>query len=89
MVSSGFLRRVVLTRATRRNNPEDTILYNELFMHRNHVGIYYLEACKWLMVTSSGTAPRRASPTEPHQIQLGAVPAGVPAAHRDVKPGTG
>jgi hypothetical protein len=26
MVSSGLLRRVVLTRATRRNNPEDTIL---------------------------------------------------------------
>jgi hypothetical protein len=26
-VSSGLLRRVVLTRATRRNNPEDTILH--------------------------------------------------------------
>jgi hypothetical protein len=28
MVSSGLLRRVVLTRATRRNNPEDTILHS-------------------------------------------------------------
>jgi lysophospholipid acyltransferase (LPLAT)-like uncharacterized protein len=27
MVSSGLLRRVALTRATRRNNPEDTILH--------------------------------------------------------------
>jgi hypothetical protein len=27
MLSSGLLRRVVLTRATRRNNPEDTILH--------------------------------------------------------------
>jgi hypothetical protein len=30
MVSSGLLRRVVLTRATRRNNPEDTILQLDL-----------------------------------------------------------
>jgi hypothetical protein len=28
MVSSGLLRRVGLTRATRRNNPEDTILHS-------------------------------------------------------------
>jgi hypothetical protein len=27
MVSSGLLRRVVLTKATRRNNPEDPILH--------------------------------------------------------------
>jgi hypothetical protein len=29
MSSSGLLHRVVLTRATRRNNPEDTILHLE------------------------------------------------------------
>jgi hypothetical protein len=28
MVSSGLLRCAVLTRATRRNNPEDTILHS-------------------------------------------------------------
>jgi hypothetical protein len=28
MVSSGLLRRVVLTRATRRNSPEDGILHS-------------------------------------------------------------
>jgi hypothetical protein len=28
MVSSGLLRRVALVRATRRNNPEDTILHS-------------------------------------------------------------
>jgi hypothetical protein len=33
MVSSGLLRRVALTIATRRNNPEDTILQFSVYRH--------------------------------------------------------
>jgi hypothetical protein len=38
MVSSGMLRRVVLTRATRRNVPEDTILHSH---RRENIKYYY------------------------------------------------
>jgi hypothetical protein len=39
MVSSGLLRRMVLARATRRNNPEDTILQMQ-GVFRNIMNLY-------------------------------------------------
>jgi hypothetical protein len=40
MVSSGMLRRVVFTRATRRNIPEDTILHGPVFVIRCECEMY-------------------------------------------------
>jgi hypothetical protein len=40
MVSSGLLSRVVVTRATRRNNPEDTILHSH---RRENLKSYIVE----------------------------------------------
>jgi hypothetical protein len=43
MVSSGLLRRVaLLTRATRRNNPEDTILHSH---RRENLKSYIVQEC--------------------------------------------
>jgi hypothetical protein len=45
MVSSGMLRRVVLTRATRRNIPEDTILHSH---HRENLKSYMQMLYIWV-----------------------------------------